>query len=354
MPEPELQKPVASFSANVQTGEAPLTVVFTNTSTGTIIGYSWSFGDGTFSQDKDPTHIYADAGNYTVSLTVFNEAGGDASEYRIDATAADATTLPDRNETINDLIPSIRSVLRRPSDAKLSYRDIMDVLTDLLRGYSRDLHVAEQSHRTDEGQCTLSYLDGSNYLLTIPGVADVEAMALRFALATDVANATQDTIWREVTIVPIDYYTERHTRDAAVCSFFGGMIVENGLKIKINLSREQVEQSVWTIRYRVPFLRLLTLASKTALPADFIPMLKMEAAMMCLPRMRDDSSDFYAWRKANEPIFAASIGNWRGRWKDFLETSTEPNYSPKMAANDYRAGNRRRRGQFTVIRGTPT
>lgn len=46
-------------------------VAFTDTSSyGT--GYSWSFGDGTTSSDKNPTHNYADNGTYVVVQTVSN------------------------------------------------------------------------------------------------------------------------------------------------------------------------------------------------------------------------------------------------------------------------------------------
>jgi PKD domain len=350
MPEPELQAPTAAFTADEQSGEAPLTVVFTNTSTGTIVGYAWSFGDGESSSDKEPTHIFTNPGNYAVSLTVFNEKGSTTVVYRIDVSAPDEVTPPALAETVGDLIPSIRASLRRPSDAKLHYRDVLDVINDLLRGYSRDLHVSEQDHRTDEAQCVFNHLDGSDYLLTIDGVSEVEPMELKYVPSAELRTDPQSQAWREMTIVPLDYYSERHQRDAAVCSFFAGLVLANGVKVKINLDQDTIEQSVWKIRYRVPLLRLLTLTAKTPLPADFIPMLKLEAVLMCLPRMRDDSKEFYAWRKANEPIFMGMVAAWRGRWKDFLDTNTEPNYAPKTSANDYRR-QRTRPSRYTIERG---
>ncbi|MGH9891650.1 MAG: PKD domain-containing protein, partial [bacterium] len=41
--------PTAGFNANPTSGTAPLTVTFTDTSTGNITTWSWSFGDGTTS-----------------------------------------------------------------------------------------------------------------------------------------------------------------------------------------------------------------------------------------------------------------------------------------------------------------
>lgn len=55
------------------------TTSFTDTSTGTnISGYSWDFGDGNSSITQNPTHQYAAAGTYTVTLTVTNPAGNDS------------------------------------------------------------------------------------------------------------------------------------------------------------------------------------------------------------------------------------------------------------------------------------
>jgi PKD repeat protein len=71
--------PTANFTANATSGVAPLAVTFTNTSTGTIGGYSWSFGDGTSSTAQSPAHSYSAAGTYTVSLTVTGSAGSNTA-----------------------------------------------------------------------------------------------------------------------------------------------------------------------------------------------------------------------------------------------------------------------------------
>ncbi len=83
--------PVAVFSGAPQSGDAPLTVQFTDASTGTITGYAWDFdNDGTIdSTAPSPSHQYMNAGTYTVNLTVTN-AGGSDSELKTDYITANA------------------------------------------------------------------------------------------------------------------------------------------------------------------------------------------------------------------------------------------------------------------------
>ena len=71
------ESPLAEFTADVTSGTAPLTVQFTNQSTGDISSYSWDFGDGGASTQQNPAHTYDSAGAFTVSLTVTGPGGSD-------------------------------------------------------------------------------------------------------------------------------------------------------------------------------------------------------------------------------------------------------------------------------------
>jgi PKD repeat protein len=57
------------FTATPSVGRAPLEVQFTDSSTGAT-SWSWDFGDGTTSTDRNPLHLYTDAGTYRATLTV--------------------------------------------------------------------------------------------------------------------------------------------------------------------------------------------------------------------------------------------------------------------------------------------
>ena len=68
--------PIADFTGSPQLGAVPLTVTFTDNSTGTTpLTYAWDFGDGSGDTAQSPVHTYANVGTYNVSLTVDNIAG---------------------------------------------------------------------------------------------------------------------------------------------------------------------------------------------------------------------------------------------------------------------------------------
>ena len=66
----EFEPVVADFTATPTSGEEPLSIDFTDQSTGTITSWDWAFGDGATSTEQNPSHTYQDSGTFTVSLTV--------------------------------------------------------------------------------------------------------------------------------------------------------------------------------------------------------------------------------------------------------------------------------------------
>jgi PKD repeat protein len=67
---------VANFAGSPD-GTAPLTVAFTDNSTGAPTSWTWTFGDGGTSTARNPSHVYTAAGTYSVTLTATNALGSD-------------------------------------------------------------------------------------------------------------------------------------------------------------------------------------------------------------------------------------------------------------------------------------
>jgi|GEM_PF-3695195 len=65
-----------NFTASPMSGVPPLTVQFTDRSTGSPSAWRWNFGDGTYSTLMNPLHEYKGIGRYTITLEVRK---GDAS-----------------------------------------------------------------------------------------------------------------------------------------------------------------------------------------------------------------------------------------------------------------------------------
>ncbi len=72
--------PVADFTATPLSGNAPLNVQFTDTSTGNITSWAWDFDNSGGAPDstmQNPQYSYSNPGLYTVSLTVTGPGGSD-------------------------------------------------------------------------------------------------------------------------------------------------------------------------------------------------------------------------------------------------------------------------------------
>lgn len=66
--------PCCSVSASYDITNVGYEFTFENTSTGAT-SFLWDLGDGSESEEESPTHVYSEAGAYTVCLTAFGDCG---------------------------------------------------------------------------------------------------------------------------------------------------------------------------------------------------------------------------------------------------------------------------------------
>ena len=93
------QNPVAGFTASGQSGCAPYSVNFTNTSTNAI-SYNWNFGNGNFSTLPNPQNVFVNPGNYNVVLTATGANGQTSTHSMAISALPGPVTAFTLNETV--------------------------------------------------------------------------------------------------------------------------------------------------------------------------------------------------------------------------------------------------------------
>lgn len=102
--------PVANFTANVTSAIAGDSIQFNDSSSGSPTAWSWNFGDSQTSTAQNPSHVYTAAGNHTVSLTIANAVGSNATTLVVSILApasnntasGNVSTKTNEVETIDD------------------------------------------------------------------------------------------------------------------------------------------------------------------------------------------------------------------------------------------------------------
>jgi len=86
------EPPTADFSYTPANPTRADFVHFYDKSTGSITSWQWDFGDGSISNDENPSHKYSSKGTFTVTLTVSGPAGEDTKTKQI--VVSNAPPLP--------------------------------------------------------------------------------------------------------------------------------------------------------------------------------------------------------------------------------------------------------------------
>jgi len=193
--------PTADFTASPNPAEANASVEFTDTSDkgaqGNITSWAWTFGDGGTSTDQNPTHAYATAGLYTVSLTVTKASGATDTETKTDYITIQGTLLPDLIVTIDTGPPESAQA---GDTIQITYTVENDSTIATVNGWTDAVYLshADEPSAEDKPVATASagpLAAGATYTqtLTIPTMPDVAPGQYALILQIDVENAIAES-----------------------------------------------------------------------------------------------------------------------------------------------------------------
>jgi PKD repeat protein len=164
---------VANFTAAPTSGFATLDVAFVDISTpADIYSWSWEFGDGFTSTEKNATHSYTSAGLYTVNLTVTNP---DGSKTESKVAYIDVSTSEDPNP-----------------DSTLQFKPDANIIGNQTR-YNQTIQIKNVS--------IASYVNGSttfdpSHLYATKVYANLSTYAGNTLVASNIDNTTGLVTWQ--------------------------------------------------------------------------------------------------------------------------------------------------------------
>ncbi len=105
---PVNKAPTAAFTSSCTALSCSFDGTGSSDPDGSVSGYSWDFGDGAKSTSATPTHSFAAAGDYTVTLTVTDDGGatGTVSHTVSPRPAANPSTDPFASDAFNRTLAS--------------------------------------------------------------------------------------------------------------------------------------------------------------------------------------------------------------------------------------------------------
>ena len=173
---PSNEAPNAGF--NVTTNDLVASFTDTSTDDGSIDSWSWDFGDGGSSSQQNPTHSYAVAGSYTVTLTVTDDQGetGNVSQ-QVTLTAPAANNPPSASFSVN------------VSELTANFTDSSSDADGNVVSWSWDFGDGATS--TDQNP-SHSYASGGNYNVTLTVTDDDGATAQSSQSVTATEPATNN------------------------------------------------------------------------------------------------------------------------------------------------------------------
>lgn len=154
------QAPVAAFSHSAN----KLKITFTDKSTSGPQGWYWSFGDGSFSTERNPTHTYGFEGLYNVCLEVSNSAGTDSTCKEVNVQSGTSTGIA------NGISSSV-SIFPNPTSGVLNIEGILEMELISIEVYSLNGKklISENVYGLDKIQLDLTSLNETMMMVNLIG-----------------------------------------------------------------------------------------------------------------------------------------------------------------------------------------
>ena len=121
--------PVASFTTSANSTCTGATVVFSDASSNNPSAWAWDFGDGSSASVENPTHAYANAGTYIISLTASNAAGSASFTDTIVVFTTPAVSLSASNNVVC-LTDGVVDFIVNPANAQLTGTGVSNSVFD--------------------------------------------------------------------------------------------------------------------------------------------------------------------------------------------------------------------------------
>lgn len=251
-------------------------------------------------------------------------------------------------DTMQQIIAGVRVLLRKVSDIKLPDDDIKQMANDLLRGYTQDLDLSARDHKTRivEVEFDEAEMSGEYYVSGV-SAPDFEPEKLEYSLTPETP-----TSWREAHIVPLATWSRQMNEGYVAASFY-----DWNKRVRLNLTCDEVCGFCWKLTYREPLLTVVQTGGRPLLPSNHLPMFKRELAIACIPLVVDESDEWIKWTERTLILWEAELGDrenpkshtMRGRWRDYLDDSVEPQIQTVKPYDSFRrAGRVNKRGYLPM------
>lgn len=244
-----------------------------------------------------------------------------------------------RPDTAQQIVTGVRILLRRPSELKLPDDDILEVINELCQEYVEEESLSIKSHSTVVSPLTIAVPEDdseADFEISDFEVPDFKVEKLEYA------NLLGPTFnWQEITVVPFETWARHYSQGRMVASFYGSSQTTTPAKVKLSLLDTQVENLQFRLSYRLPLLTIVQMGDKPPIPSAHMPMLKREAAILCAPLVKDDSEEWIAWMARTLPLYATKLQNLKKNWRDYLQSSVEPQIQPMTRTDRANRSSRR-------------